>query len=560
MGLLSRACEKEFWAEVRKKECYAPFRDELLALWANLCEGREIPELRYSDFKLFSVTGSRSEYEAVYFNRRLRLNASCFLSLIYPEEEKYFSYLQDVLFAICNEFSWCLPAHYGSADVDNHRMIDLFAAETGFALAETYTMLKDRLDPLVAERIRTEIDRRIIEPFSTKLNKLWWESCENNWAAVCAGSVGCTVMLMRPERFGELRDRIGATMEGYLRGFAEDGICVEGCGYWHYGFGFFLVYADMVKTFTDGEVDYFTRPKIRAIATYIQKMFLSGHSSVSFADAGTSMRYHLGTVHYLKSLYPDDVVVYDRKFSYNHDGCARFCLHLRAALWYREEFETNEAPAENFDFYADNTEWFIHKTPHYGFAAKGGHNKEPHNHNDVGSFIFARGGRQILTDPGSGKYSKQYFKSERYTFFHTRSLGHSLPIIDGKEQKEGREYAARNTRIEDGDFVLDIAAAYGIPELSSLERRFSFTEKSITVTDRFDYSGQGAICERIVCTSLPEEICAGKIKISDCVLTYDPDAVEKLEIEKHTFDGLADCYTVDLTLKDGIRKFLYTIK
>ena len=560
MELLSRACDKEFWAEVREKDCYAPFRNELLSLWANLCEGKEIPELKYSDFKLFSVTGSRSEYEGVYFNRRLRLNASCFLSLIYPEEEKYFTYLQDVLFAICNEFSWCLPAHYGSAEVDNHRMIDLFASETGFALAETYTVLCDRLDPLVAERIRNEIDRRIIEPYATRLNKLWWEKSDNNWAAVCVGSVGCTVMLMRPERFAELRERIEATMECYLGGFSDDGICVEGCGYWHYGFGFFLVYADMVKTFTDGEVDYFTRPKVRSIATYIQKMFLSGHCSVSFADAGTSMRYHIGTVHYLKSIYPDDVIVYDRRFSYNHDGCARFCLHLRAALWYREEFETNEAPTENFDFFAENTEWFIHKTPHYGFAAKGGHNKEPHNHNDVGSFIFAKNGVQILADPGTGKYCKDYFREKRYTFFHTRTLGHSLPTFGGKEQKEGCAYAARDVRFEGKDFLLDIAPAYGIPELSSLIRRFSLTETSLSVTDRFDYSGSDQICERVVSMCEPKEIVAGRIAILDSVLIYDSESVESVKIEKQTFDGSATCYTVDFTLKNNTKEFSYSIE
>ncbi len=560
MSLLGRACDKEFWAEVREKDCFARFRDENFAIWNNFCEGREIPELRYSDYKLFSVTGSRSEYEAAYFNRRLRMNACTFLSLMYPEEEKYFSYLCDILFAVCNEFSWCLPAHYGDIAKDNHRFIDLFAAETGFALAEIYTMLCDRFEPLIAERIKNEIDRRIIEPYATKLNKLWWEKCENNWAAVCVGSVGCAVMLMRPERFPELRERIEATMECYLRGFADDGFCVEGCGYWHYGFGFFTVYADMVKNFSGGEIDYFTRPKVRAIATYIQKMFLSGSTSVSFADSGTSLRYHVGLVHYLKSLYPDDVAVYDRKFSYNHDGCARFCLHLRSALWYREEYDTSALPDDRCAFLAEGAQWFIKKTPAYGFAAKGGNNKEPHNHNDIGSFIFAKNGIQILADPGTGKYCKDYFKEKRYTFFHARSLGHSLPIIGGEEQKAGCEFAARNVRVDGDDFVLDIAPAYGIAELSSLERRFSFTETSLRVTDSFGYSGTGEICERIVCLREPKEIGNGKISVLDSILTYDADAISSVVIEKHTFDGSADCYTVDLHLRSDKKDFSYLIE
>ncbi len=559
MSLLGRACDKKFWAEVREKDCFARFRDENLAIWNNHCEGREIPELTYSLFKIYFDTGSRSEFESVYFNRRLRMNAATFLSLMYPEEEKYFTYLQDILFAVLGEYTWCLPAHYGQADKDKSLMVDLFAAETGFALAEIYTMLKDRLDPLVASRIESEIDRRIIEPYATKLNKLWWEKGTNNWAAVCVGSVGCAVMLMHPERFPELRDRIEATMECYLRGFADDGFCVEGCGYWHYGFGFFAVYADMVKKFTNGEMDYFTRPKVRAISTYIQKMFLSGRTSVSFADSGTSLSYHIGLVHYLKSVYPDDIAVYDRSLSYNYDGCARFCLHLRSALWYCEEFDTSDLPNDSCAFFAEGAQWYIKKTPAYGFAAKGGHNKEPHNHNDVGSFIFAKNGIQILADPGTGKYCKDYFRDKRYTFFHTRTLGHSLPTFGGAEQKEGREFAARDVRVDGDDFVLDIADAYGIDVLSSLERRFSFTETSLRVTDSFDYSGSGEIVERVVCIREPKEIESGKIAILDSLLTYDANAVESVAIEMHTFDGSAPCYTIDFTLKSGRNAFTYSI-
>ena len=560
MSLLGRACDKEFWAEVREKDCYARFRDENLAIWNNLCVGKDIPELTYSLFKLYWITGSRSEYEAVYFNRRQRMNACTFLSLMYPEEEKYLNCLSDMIFAICNEYTWCLPAHYDQGNNIKDLTVDLFAAETGFALSEIYTMLGDRLDPLIKTRIEKELERRIFAPYIGKVNRLWWEKGENNWASVCAGSVGCAMMLMRPDHFLEVKDRISETMECYLSGFADDGFCVEGCGYWHYGFGFFTVYADMVKNFTNGEIDYFARPKVRAVATYIQKMFLSGRTSISFADSGTSLCYHIGLVHYLKSVYPDDITVYDRSYSYNYDGCARFCLHLRSALWYREEYDTSALPNDNTSFFAEGAQWYIKKTPAYGFAAKGGYNKEPHNHNDIGSFIFAKNGVQILADPGTGKYCKQYFGKERYDFFHTRTLGHSLPTFGGAEQKEGRNFAARDTRVDGEDFVLDIAPAYGIDELSSLERRFGFTDENVTVTDRIDYSGAGEIVERVVSMREPSELERGKIAILDSILTYDADAVESVKIEKQKNEGTADCYTIDFPLKRGTKVFVYSIK
>lgn len=559
MRLLDRACDKEFWAEVRDKDCYARFRDENLNLWKNLCEGKEIPELPYSLFKIYFENGSRNEFETVYFNRRRMMNACTFLSLIYPEEEKYFTYLQDVVFAVCNEYTWCLPAHYDQADHDKSLMVDLFAAETGFALAEIYTMLSDRFEPLVASRIRSEVERRIVEPYASKLNKLWWETGTNNWAAVCVGSVGGALMLLFPERFKELRPRIDETMECYLRGFSDDGFCVEGSGYWHYGFGFFTVYADMVKKFTNGEVDFFARPKVRAVATYIQKMFLSGQIAVSFADSGMHLSYHLGLVHYLKSVYPDDVVVYDRALSYNYDNCARFCLHLRAATWYREEYDTAALPNDTCSFFAEGAQWYIKKTACYGFAAKGGHNKEPHNHNDIGSFIFAKNGVQILTDPGTGMYTRDYFREKRYTYFHTRTLGHSLPTFGGAEQKEGLKYAARDVRVDGEDFVLDIAPAYGVDGLSKCERRFSFTETSVSVSDSFNYSGNGAIVERVVSMREPKSVEDGKITILDSILSYDADAVETVDIVQQIHVGAATCYTVDFKLKSGAEKFTYSI-
>ena len=558
MNLLGKACEGSFWKEVREKDCFAPFRNEIITTWSTSCEGKEIPELRYSDFLIFTKTGSRSEYEQVYFDRRRRMNACSFLSLIYPEEEKYFTYLCDILFAICNEFSWCLPAHYGDASVDNHRAIDLFAAETGFALSEIYTMLKDRLDPLLSHRIRSEIDRRIIEPYQMRLQTYGWETANSNWTAVCTGSIGCTVMLMRPALFDALHPRFQASMECYLEGFASDGFCVEGCGYWHYGFGYFLVYADMVKIFTDGKEDYFVRDKIRAIATYLQKMFLSGHAAISFADSGRILHYHLGMLHYLKKRYPEDVVIYDRKYAYHSDNCARYCLHLRAALWYCEEFETTEAPTEAFEFFAEGAEWYIKKTASYGFAAKGGHNQEPHNHNDVGSFIFAKNGTHILTDPGSGGYSKQYFGKERYTFFHTASFGHSLPIIGDHYQQCGRKFAARNCTVAPGSFRLDIADAYGLPELTSLERSFTLEEDSVTVTDCFHYTGNEPIRERLVTSYVPEKTADGFF-ISGCLLTYDRDSVADVKITKQELPGSAPYYTIDFTLASDVTRFSYCI-
>ena len=562
MKLLGKAMDKEFWAEVREKDCFKKYRDELFDLWAKHVENGPIMNLSYAKFKLFWTTGDRSQYERTYFTRRLALDCSALLSLIYPEEEKYLERLMDQIYAICDEYTWCLPAHQGKLEPNDNTRVDLFAAETGFALAEIYTMLEDRLEPLIKNRVKAEIDRRIVAPITAKDFYGWWEHGTANWTAVCMGSVACTFMLMRPDLVESMKPRFDKSMECYLSGFNDDGMCLEGCGYWHYGFGFFTVYADMIRTYTNGETDYFKLPKVKAVATFIQKMFLSGKASVSFADGGRGCSYHLGLCHYLKNEYPDDMVVYKPEYSYNYDGCGRFCLQLRSAIWLSEEYYYDPAPDNvSGEYYAENSEWFIKRTNAYGFCAKGGNNGEPHNHNDVGSFAFAKNGEQMIMDVGAGAYTRQYFSGERYTMFpQADSRGHNLPIINGSVQASGRDAKATNTRVEDGKFITDIAGAYRVEGLNSIERTFSFTEDTVTLTDKFDYTGQGEIIDRLVSYHEIEKVKDGEIKFKDATVTYDPDKYElTLEREKCPFSEVYIKYAT-FKLKEGVTEFTVTMR
>ncbi len=558
MKLLGCAMDDGFWQSVRKKECFSAYRQELLELWERDCK-RPITELPYSDFKRYFVDGNRSIYEDIYFSRRRAMGAASLLALIYPENENYLDYLMDLLYAICNEYTWCLPAHQGALSPNDNTKIDLFASETGFALAEILTLLGTRLEPLIQNRIKAEIDRRIITPFVTTqpYTGTGWELKVHNWAAVCMGSVACTMMLLRPDLTDDnLVDRFEETMATYLSGFREDGVCLEGCGYWHYGFGFFVVYADMIRTFTKGKIDHFKNEKVRTVATFLQKMYLGAPAAVSFADGHRECRYHLGLMHYLKSEYPDEVLVYDPKHSYNYDNGERFCLHLRSAIWLNEEYyNAPDSDINGMAYYAPVSEWFVKRTPAYGFAAKGGSNAELHNHNDVGSFIFAKHGRQVFVDLGAGEYTRQYFSSkERYTILECSSRGHSVPVIDNTYQYVGGAAYAVGTKYENDTFSTDIARTYDCKGLEKLERSFDFTEDTVTLTDYIVYHGEGDVIERFVTLYQPELIRDGVIKVDDAVLTYDPTQCDcVINTESTTRHSI--CYMIDFKLKPGILTF-----
>ena len=340
-------------------------------------------------------------------------------------------------------------------------------------------------------------------------------------------------------------------------------LCQDFVSYWHYGFGHFLIYADFIQRFTASKpdpadrIDYFTSPKVKAIATFMQKMYISGEVTVSFSDAGMRNEYHLGIFHFLKNEYPDDVTVPDPKHSYITDGRGRWGILFRVFMWFNEDYLTPDSRAEEETFYAADTGWLIYRNPKFGFAAKGGYNDEPHNHNDVGSFIIASDNRQIITDMGAGRYTRQYFaKDTRYGILQCSSRGHSVPIVGGEYQKYGAEYRAENVKCEDGVFSLEMASAYGLPELKSLKREFEWSKDAVILRDSFVYEGEGALVERFVTLYPPKEISPGRVDMHGAVLVYDPEKYTlSFSSEVRDAEGRV-AYFTDLTLKDGVREFV----
>ncbi len=75
-------------------------------------------------------------------------------------------------------------------------------------------------------------------------------------------------------------------------------------------------------------------------------------------------------------------------------------------------------------------------------AAKGGHNAESHNHNDVGQFLLYLDGEPVLIDPGVEEYTSKTFGSNRYALWTMQSAYHNLPTVNGCLQEAGRNFKA----------------------------------------------------------------------------------------------------------------------
>jgi hypothetical protein len=446
-------------------------------------------ELPFDAFQRFETTGTRREYERPYFARRGRLAALALAATI-DQDAGYVPALQETIWAICNEYTWCVPAHIGrnSGTVGSGRLppeqsVDLFASETAHALAETLTLLGERLDPWMHYRVRSEIERRVFRPLFYDPVHFHWESVPMNWASVCAGACGMAAMLLEddPERLAGMVERCVRAMECFLEGFGPDGGCAEGVGYWQYGFGYYVYFSEMLRDYTRGAIDLLAGELIGRVAAFPAGVSLGGDAFVNYSDGSAHMHLRPGLVSRvaLRTGAPSAPVA--SLPSFHDDHCYRWPHITRDLVW--TDPALLGSPVELGTTRFEHLGWVVDRRmlgeTLVAFSARAGNNGEPHNQNDLGHFIVHVGGESLLADLGAGLYTRQYFSATRYEHIHNSSEGHSVPRINGQNQQPGAAHAAQVLRCEPQAegvvFEIELAGAYDVPGLRSLRRTFRWS-------------------------------------------------------------------------------------
>ncbi|MDQ0058674.1 hypothetical protein [Paenibacillus harenae] len=528
-----------------------------------------IPELTQELYALFETTGNRLTYEVPYFTRRRRLTTFSLLHLLHPGNSEYKSALERILQAIMTEPTWCLPAHMKGQTIGRH--IDLFAAETGFALCEILSMAGDRLPQALRDDMLEQVNRRLFIPYLT-YGPYHWETADHNWAAVCAGSIGSAALLVERNnaRLAEMIVKALGTMEHYLSGFGADGACLEGPGYWNYGFGYYVYFADLLLNATGGKANLLEHDKVREIALFQQRSYLSGNRPANFSDAMPNVSVHIGLSDYLAAYYEEvEHPPLAIRAAFTEDHCMRYAPALRNFIWFQPE-AAREADWKPGSWYLPDAEWLISRTRSsegsFGFAAKGGNNNEPHNHNDVGHFILlADHDPAFAADLGSGEYTAQYFGEGRYGYDCTGAQGHSIPIIGGRLQQTGIDSAAKvleaYTSREEDRLELELEACYSeAAGLESFKRRFVWRKLArpiLELTDVFRFKdGSLPVTETIVTRSRPALIEDGHIRLEgdrhNVTLGFEPGrydvSIEEIGYRNH-YGKEESYYRIHLTVK-----------
>ena len=404
-------------------------------------------------------------------------------------------------------------------------------------LALTDFILGPRLPAELRTLIRNEVNRRVLQPTRARIESgkdiNWWFAVKHNWNAVCLSTLAHTAAALEPSA----ADRAWwmalaeSLVKNFRDGFADDGVCVEGTGYWSYGFMHYISLSELLRCGTGNAIDLLDEPKMRRVARFPERVELPPGVFPTFADCALDARPLTWA-----RLWLDN-----RKGTTEHattaalpgtDPFAGMILQFapEPLLWMFRTHDPRKplrpALAPELRTWFENSALLVCR-PGPATSRKlsatllGGHNGVNHNHNDLGSFTVVLDGRTLILDPGAEVYSFRTVSEKRYDSQLLNSYGHPVPRVAGKLQEAGPEWRARVLTKEfsaDTDrMVLDLRAAYDVPALRKLEREFIFDRRgagSVTIIDRVEFAAPAAF-ESALITPGKVTVNGSKVNITD---------------------------------------------
>lgn len=497
--------DRAFWGALAN----LPAAGSLLAV-ARKATREPVPELTDALYSEFKKTGNRNSYERPANQRTERLAALVLAEGLIGNgtNRRWLAPIETELAAILDEPTWAVPAHIRSRKTraDAYDYVDLAAAARAWTLATADWLLGDRLQPATRERIRREIRARVVAPWLERVRTrdvrdFWWMNVDHNWNAVCnAGVVGAALILAEsPGERATLIAAYEALTPYYINGFANDGFCHEGLGYWSYGFGHYLLGGELIRLNTNGRVDLLAEPKVVRIASFARNWEIANGIYAAFGDAWTHSTVASWSAPFIAARFGADAAPNAENtvdFLQRHNLGAQLYRSL-FCLSYPIKIRKPHALALR-NWFPDGGALVARSNPAtagLSVALKGGHNGQAHNHNDLGSFVVVHDGSLVLSDLGADDYVKDTFGPLRYTSGVMNSFGHPVPRVAGQLQRTGADAIAISVRAdftsESDIWSMDLTSAYDVPALDRLTRTFTFVRAGggrLEIVDRVRFS------------------------------------------------------------------------
>jgi len=532
--------ERDTWAALPEQ-----LRQRLLMAGEALLD-HDWPALPATLFLEYARNGNRSRYQDVRTTRRNALR-DLVLAECVEGEGRFLDDIVNGVWTTCEETYWGVPAHInmqvagvGLPDVEEPT-VDLFAAETVALLAWSLYLLGDRLDtvsPLVLPRILAESSRRVLDPCLAR-EDFWWMSFDpgvhavNNWNPWINSNWITAVLLLEPDAARRVTaiHKILRSLDIFLETYAEAGGCDEGPGYWGRAAASLFDCLDLLHSATDGGIDVWCEAKVQNMGRFIYRTHVSGTYFVNFADASAINRPVPSLVYrYGKAIGDQDMMTFGAWLRGDQPGevgkqegsLARI---LPALFRVPRLLDVEAAEPQPRDAWFGGIQVMVARdqagsADGFFVAAKGGHNNESHNHNDVGSFVIYIDGKPVIVDAGVETYRRQTFSPQRYRIWTMQSGYHTLlPTVDGVAQAPGRNFAARDVVYcfdeEAPQLSMDLAGAYPpAAKLRSWQRVIRLNRGAgVEVTDTYELAEPANEIVLGVLTPCAVELGEGEVRL-----------------------------------------------
>jgi heparinase II/III-like protein len=565
-----RADERAPWESLP-----ADARDKVMALGEEYA-AKDIPCLPATLYLEFRRVGNRSRFQDVWFERRAMLNGLALAECV-EGKGRFLDPLANLAWAICEESSWTLPAHISrqKAGVDlpdtTEPIVALFSAETASSLAWVVYLLEDQLNgvsPQISQRIRREIDQRVLTPYLQRDDFSWMGFTSNhrpnNWNPWINSNVLAATLLLEPDeaRRLELVRKVLRSVDRFFVPHPSDGSCDEGPSYWGRAGASLFENLELLHNATQGRFDVYDDPVVQEMGRYIYRMHIAGEVFVCVGDCDVIANPPRDLVHQYGQRIGDpqmqDLAASGQVGAelWREPRGPWSIMRILPALFNLSKLRSTEvSPPLVRDVWLGDTDLQLMvardkagTTDGLFVAAWGGHNGQSHNHNDVGNFIVYQDGHPVLIDVGRPTYTRQTFSRDRYKIWAMQSAYHNLPTVNGQMQGVGTRYNAADVTYEANDSLaelkMNLAPAY--PKSTGIQSWFRTVQltrgNSVQITDDFALSAPSSDIAQHLMTPCDVEVLAeGRLRLSDkstgahTLVGYTPPGlhvdIETIELE-----------------------------
>lgn len=522
--------ERDKWEDMTKgcgKQLIAAGEKRLNHQWFNMYA---------SHYLEYEKTGSRALFKKEEENRAALKELA--LAELAEGKGRFMNQIIDGVWSFSQKWTWSHPQHTryqksGRAlPVYDERPITYHSSVAAALLSQVWYLFAeefDKADPSISQALKNAMELNIFTPYMNKhqAGHEWmgfspeFKTINNH---LTNENFNCTLsillMMDDQERLIKMLRRSAEIEDKFMSYIKHDGACEEGSAYWKASFGKLYQYCRLLHDFSGGEINVLDNDLIQKMGEYKANAYLGGGFHMNYGDGAVrdyvspALLYRFGKdtgSKMLRNFALYMMIESSEKFDNRNlaNKTAELSLSLETLRYFDEMVAYQKSQFENagndinilrsqlvdmHSVWYPETEYAIFRNADgWILTAKGAHNAESHNHNDVGSGMLYINSMPIIVDPGIGSYTKNTFGANRYKEWCMRSDWHNLPIINGQVQKNGHEFKAINSLcdISTNTFSTEIQKAY--PDSSACtrwQRQYQLTNNSAKIIDNYTLSAR----------------------------------------------------------------------